>query len=271
MAVGLNTIEEEVVFLKAIGELIDSMVNFEIFDVVGKDPESSIRFHTITHQRFFNTILVDFLSTTDSRVPVKQKGYLAALGSIVTNPNLDVDDSAEPLRAATREFIAWLQQEVTVTVWLPSIDADTSLNLTRESFLKMCGNISKHNFLRLGGVAESLISLLGDSGISIEIDDALLALADFYDRFHTDIFNYHGSTIAEFLNDIRWGIYEYLQPELSRSLVRDDPNSLEYRYTYPTGVVHDFAKVCYWELMNDMRSTPYVPKFRVTEYLKLRY
>src|SRR5215218_1142153 len=43
--------------------------------------------------------------------------------------------------------------------------------------------------------------------------DALLALADFYEKFHTDILNYHASTIAEFLNNIRWGIYEYLQPE----------------------------------------------------------
>jgi hypothetical protein len=41
-------------------------------------------------------------------------------------------------------------------------------------------------------------------------------LDDFYERFHKDILNYHSSTIAEFLNNIRWGIYEYWLSRNSR-------------------------------------------------------
>ncbi len=59
----------------------------------------------------------------------------------------------------------------------------------------------------------------------------MLALGDFYERFHTDILNYHSSTIAEFLNNIRWGIYEYLQPEFRRSIVWEESNPRKYRYT----------------------------------------
>lgn len=81
----------------------------------------------------------------------------------------------------------------------------------------------------------------------------------------------HGSTIAEFLNNIRWGIYEYLKPEFSRSLVRDTKNPPRYWHTYPEDIKNEFAKNCYWDLMNEVRSDPYLRKFKVTEVLKLRY
>lgn len=57
----LNGIEE-VILLKAVKEFIDSMVNFEMLQIYGSDPDSNILFNTSTLQRLFNVILVDFLS-----------------------------------------------------------------------------------------------------------------------------------------------------------------------------------------------------------------
>lgn len=267
----LSDIEEEVILLKAIKEFIDSMVNFEVLDLLGNDPDCNILFKSITHQRFFNIILVDFLSRTDKKAFIKQTSYLGALKKISKNPNFDVDNSVTSLGEAAHEFVDWLEKKVEVHARLPSIDTETTLKLSRKTFLKMCGDISKHNFLRAIGVAEELREVLSESGISIELDDALSALPDFYEIFHTDIFNYHASTIAQFLNDIRWGIYEYLQPEYQRSIVRDSSNPLIYRYTYPKGVTAKFAQWCYWEIMNEVRTHPYVRRFQVTKYLKLRY
>ena len=147
----------------------------------------------------------------------------------------------------------------------------TTLKISRISFLKMCGNISKHNFLRSVGVAEELKKTLAASGVEVTLDYALFALADFYERFHTDILNYHSSTIAEFLNNIRWGIYEYMQPEFRRSIVGVGGDPPKYRYIYPKGVTFSFVKECYWELMNEVRSAPYMRRFAVTKWLKLRY
>ena len=53
------------------------------------------------------------------------------------------------------------------------------------------------------------------------MEGALLALADFYERFHTDVLNYHGSTLVEFLNNIRWGIHYYLHPQYKQSMTRE--------------------------------------------------
>jgi len=267
----LNDIEEEVILLKAAKEFIDSMVNFEMLDIYGTDSDSNILFNSSTHQKLFNIILVDFLSRTDKRAFVKQTSYIEALKQISNSPNFDVNGSVDGLRTAINEFDNWLEQGIEVDIWLPSIDKHTVLDLSRRAFLKMCGNLSKHNFLRAIGVAKELKHLLCGSGVSADLEDALLALPDFYERFHTDILNYHASTIAAFLNNIRWGIYEYLQPEFHQSIVwvsKDPPN---YRYTYPNGIASKFSKECYWELMNEVRLSPYVRKFEVTKWLKLRY
>ena len=44
-----------------------------------------------------------------------------------------------------------------------------------------------------------------------------------------------------------------------------------YHFNYPSGMTSRFAKSCYWDLMNDVRRPPYVRRFRVTKYLKMRY
>ncbi|MGI9077880.1 MAG: hypothetical protein ACR2G6_11240 [Gemmatimonadaceae bacterium] len=268
---GFSDVEEEVVLLKAIDELVDSMVNFEMLSLHGSDPDSEIRFKTVTHQCFFNIILVDFLSSTDREAATKQTSYLGALRHIVAHPGFDVNGSVRQLRDAAHQFVDWLDREVEVDVWLPAIGTQTTLKISRVSFLKMCGNISKHNFLRSVRVAKQLQEALAANGHSMTLEDSLLALSDFYERFHTDILNYHSSTVAEFLNNIRWGIYQYLQPEFHRSIVREPGDPPKYRYTYPVGVTSGFAKECYWELMNEVRSFPYVRRFEVTKWLKLRY
>ena len=270
MAIKYSGIEQEVIILKAVKELIDSMVNFELMSLLGNGPDSEIAFKDYTHQRFFNIILVDFLSRSDKRGPIKQTSYLGGLREIVNNPYFDENNSAHNLKVATQEFKEWLEQEVEVDVWLPSIDKETKLKILRFDFLKMTGDISKHNYLRAIGVAEELKEILSKSGITVDINEALLALAEFYERFQ-DILGYHSSTIAEFLNNIRWGIYDYLQPEFNKSIVWEGGDPPKYHYTYPKEIQSEFAKACYWELMNEVRSKPYMRKFKVNKWLKLRY
>lgn len=266
-----NAIEKEVIFLKAVQELIDDMVNYEVVKLVGNDPDSEIHFPSLTHKRFFNIILVDFLSCSDRRILGEQSSYLTALQKICVSPYFDQNNSISGLLKATAEFDNWLQKEVLVEkTWLPSIDLQIDLNIKRTDFIKICGNISKHNFSRLSGVVSNIKEIFNHNNHPLNNEEALLIIGEFYEWFHTDIFSYHSSAIAEFLNNIRWGIYEYLQPEYGQSIVRD-PDGVLYKYTYPSGVSNGFAKNCYWELMNTIRSKPYMPKFQITRFLKMRY
>jgi len=271
----LNETEKEVIFLKAIKELIDEMVNWEVMKLVGEDPNSNISFHSMTHQRFFNILLVDFLSCSDKKVLGTNIPYLLALKKTCTSPNFNIDDSINSLAQASKEFYDWLEKEVTIEkVWLPAIDLEIDLSIKRIEFIKICGNISKHNFTRLSGVVRELKEIFARNNEPLEDEDALLIIDEFYQWFHDHIFSYHSSAIAEFLNNIRWGIYEYLRPEYHRSLVTNYDNELKlmrYSYTYPDSLSNRFAKACYWDLMNDIRSKPFMKKFEVTKYLKMKY
>jgi hypothetical protein len=67
------------------------------------------------------------------------------------------------------------------------------------------------------------------------------------------------------------GVYEYLKPEYARSFTKDDPASMKYRFAYPPNCTNPIARSMYWDLMNAVRSNPYMPRFEVTRYLKMRY
>ena len=86
------------------------MVNFDVLSLDGRDPDSYISFKSITHQKFFNIILVDFLSRTDKKVVVKQTSFFGGIKSICKNPNFDIDGSVSQLGKAANEFSDWLEQ-----------------------------------------------------------------------------------------------------------------------------------------------------------------
>ena len=267
----LSSIESEVVLLKASWDLIGEAANATVFKVTGNDPDSQIRFDSSLHQQFFNIVLVDFLSETDREAPIKSETFLAGLAAVAATPLLASASSATELASAVEDFVSWLKQEVQVDAWLPSLDKQVTLALTRSTIIRMCGNLSKHSFLRTFRVAKELRSLLATAGEPVTLEQASLALADFYERFHSDILNYHSSTIAEFLNNIRWGIYLYLRPEFERSFAWDAENPPLYGYDVPAGLVSAYARTVYWNLMNEVRSPPSMRPFKVTRWLKLRY
>ena len=119
--------------------------------------------------------------------------------------------------------------------------------------------------------ARILRKILAKNDHHISIEQAYLAMGNFYAWFHDDIFTYHGSTIGEFLNNIRWGIYDYLKPEFSRSFRRSDVESMAHHYDFPDDCKNDFARTMYWELMGWTSSKPCMPRFQVTNMLKKRY
>jgi hypothetical protein len=94
-------------------------------------------------------------------------------------------------------------------------------------------------------------------------------LDEFYEWFHTNVFSYHASTIAEFLNNLRWGFYNYLVPEFRRSFERT--GEYDYKFDIPSDIVSPLGRAMYWDLMNMVRAPPWFPRFTVTQSLKGRY
>jgi hypothetical protein len=264
-------LEREVIILRNVYDHIGEMVNFSLMDIQGYDPDSMIMFKDMNQRKLFFILLVDFLSVTDKRGPIKQTSFLAGLLSVCEHPLLAKNESENELREIVNEFRNWLQEKRTIDIWMPSIDKQVNLSISRLDAIKMSGDVSKHNYLRASGVAQRLKEILNESGICVDTDQAMLALPDFYERFHSDILIYLSSHICEFLNDIRWAIHKYLEPEFSKSFHRTNNSTIGYGYHVPNEIKSEYARDCYWELMNELRRKPYMRKFVVSDSFKSEY
>jgi hypothetical protein len=284
----MNDTEREVIILNSAWEMIDGMVNWAMFVKNDSSGPTNQTFESHQHSRLFVILLGDFLSEirrfkgepvpfglkpAPSKARPSDLTFLFHLRQVCTTPHLGNDASS--LNQSIEVFADWLEAEfVTNGVNLHAIDVIANLKIARYRYLKMCGDIAKHNLARLATNARHLRKLLENAGHSVSEQQAYLAIENFFEWFHDDIFIYHSSQIVEFLNNIRWAIYEYLQLEFRRSFYLTDKATRDfpiYSYRVPAEIVEPVALAMYWDAMNRSRSRPYFQRFVVTDALKRRY
>jgi hypothetical protein len=284
----MNEVEQECIVLNSVWQMINDMVNWAMFVKHDRVEPTNMMFETSEHARLFIILLGDFLSqlrafrgqpiplglrAPPSNARPSELTFLYYLKQVCANPQLGSDTS--DLQQTVAVFATWLEGEfVAPGVNLHAINVVADLRVSRYRYLKICGDIAKHNLARLATNVAHIQKLLNDSGHAVSEQDAYLAVENFFEWFHNDIFIYHSSQIAEFLNNILWQIFDYLQSEYARSWHRPedvDRDSLIYRYRYPVGCNEPLARAMYWDLMNRVRAKPWVHRFVVHDAFKRRY
>lgn len=278
----MNETEQEAIILNTAWGMIDDMVNWAM--IVRRDePLREVMFVTSEHARLFNILLGDFLSSLKAfkgkpppfglRPPPpgarhSDLTFLYYLRQICREPHLG--SRAEELEHAVESFGLWLEREIVAEgVNLSSIDVVTDLRIQRLNYIRICGNIGKHNIARLENNASLLRNLISNSGHPITEQDSYLALSDFYEWFHGDIFLAHASAVADFLNNIRIAIHHYAMEEFARAYRRtDDPMRGMYHFDVPATISQPAAIAMYWDLMNRVRSGLFMQEFAVSDFFK---
>jgi hypothetical protein len=264
--------------------MVDDMVSYEVFSKSHRDTDALLVFRTLTHMRLFSVLLVDFLSQPRAGrggslpfdLPQRSetardadRTSLLYLRQVVATPKLGEDTTL--MVDTLNDFSDWLEAEACVRgVWLPSLEATLDFTIRRLELLKICGDIAKHSVLRLDQISTRLRRQLEANGRSIHEWEAYLVLPEFYEWFHGNVFADHSSTIAAYLNDLRLGIFRYLQPEFVRAYHDVEPRP-SYGYHIPPTIVTPLAKAMYWELMNKVRARPWMPRFEVSPCVRTRY
>lgn len=276
-------LEKECAAFKGISEQIKSIVNYQVITLDHNDPDSFVGFKTELHQMYFNIMLLDFFNFNmpDFGISEKDKNR-CALERILTIAKTPIlNTNIAPLKEIVTSFQNWLEQDVKFIVedkdlnlcFFPTVDLEIPLKITRKEFIKICGNISKHNLFgltRQGGLIQKIFKR---SGHDLSSHDAILIMNDFYDIF-SPILGYHAGTITEFLNNIQWAIHEYLTPTYLKSKEEFWDKGLKlqrYKYIYPDEMNDPYMKDIFWSLMNDVRTGPYIPKFKSSEIRKRAY
>ncbi|MGC2224935.1 MAG: hypothetical protein WA624_22505 [Methylocella sp.] len=284
----MNDIEREAIILNSAWEMIDGMVNWAMFVRNDRTTPTNLMFETRQHSRLFIILLGDFLSeirafkgdpaplglkTAPSNARPSDLTFIFHLRQICADPKLGAD--VTDLSAEIEAFADWLERDlVAAGVNLHAIDVVADLRVARYRYIKMCGDIAKHNLARLATNVSHLRKLLAAAGHAISEQETYLAVENFFEWFHDGIFIYHSSQIAEFLNNIRWAIFDYLQPEFRRSwhlAEKATQNFPMYRYRIPADIAEPVARAMYWDVMNRVRSKPWVHRFIVSDSFKQRY
>jgi hypothetical protein len=284
----MNDLERKAVILNSAWEMIDGMVNWAMFVKNDRTEPTSLMFETRQHSLLFAILLGDFLSeirafkgdpvplglrTAPSNARPSDLTYLFHLRQVSADPKLETDTTA--LSAVIEAFANWLEGEFTAPgVNLHAIDVVADLRIARFRYIKMCGDTAKHNLARLAANVGHLRRLLEAAGRPVSGQEAYLAVENFFEWFRDDIFIYHSSQIAEFLNNMRWAIYDYLQPEFQRSWHLTDRATVGfpvYSYRVPAEITEPVAYAMYWDAMNRSRAKPWVHRFVVSDYFKQRY
>lgn len=284
-----TAIEQEAIILNAVISMVDDMVNHAIWCIPGeKTKDINLLPQTRDTMRQFAILLRDFLSPVTSKgskpmpfgLPKSPNGDKATdtttlfyLASICENPLIGTE--IEPLREVVSEFTDWLEAVAFVSdVWLAHISVKVDLRIKRIDFIRMSGDIGKHNFLRLGGQANKLRTILSANGVTIDESQAYMALPDLWDWFFDHLMGYHSSTIAEFLNNIRHAIRCYVYPIAKahyRVTGKIDDYANIFTYERPDDVVNEFAWEQYFGLLQSSMRKPNFPLFSVTQSLKMQY
>ena len=262
--------------------MIDDMVNWAMFvknDLVGP---TTLTFQSRTHAELFIILLTDFLSPIQQsksnkiiqnlgRLPNNARGanrtFIYHLRQVCLHPQLGKD--VKELSDKVEEFASWLETSmISRGVNFSEINIVADLELERIRYLKMCGNIAKHSLPRLSGVVSDLRDMLIAAGYNVSIQMAYLATEPFFEWFFDDVFDFHSSQIAEYLNDIRWCMFEYLQPQYERSYHPRGRFAGDYGYHIPSSVTNPLAQAMYWDVLNRVRAKPWMERFEANVAFK---
>lgn len=256
--------------LEAVGDMANHAL-LELRDVSSYPGEAEVYFHTHIHQELFIIRLLDFVKESgDSKLTGVTGSCLQVLQSACTTCSFDQKGSIGTLKESVEALDSWLHYKTPIKLWLPTLDIEADIEVSRLDFIAISGNHFKHNLSRLTGVSKHIHSILAENGytVPIPIEQIPLALDDFREHLQENYFVYYGTWLAELLNNIRWGLQVYLKPLFLMSYKKENPEDISYKYEYPEEIQHEAPRQWFWRLMNNIRSEPYLKKFAGAHYLK---
>lgn len=262
--------ELEVIGLCVSLEAVGDIANHALLDVprsIEPGAEIGVRYKSRDHQHLFLIRLLDFTKEGGDETLTGVKGScLDVVRAACQTRSFDIDGSILALEQAAAELHRWLHSETTLRMWLPTLKLDARFTVTRIEFLYILGNHAKHNLARLTGISKYISKMLARNGYTVEPDQIPLALDDFREHLQEDYFVYYGTWLAELINNVRWGMQDYLKPVFRRAYSAGVDQS--HSYIYPASIVHDTPRAWFWRLMDHVRTGPHIGRFVGSTYMK---
>jgi hypothetical protein len=271
-ALEYGSAEREAIGLCIALEAINDMANRALLDLpqpIGSLAEVEVHYRSREHQQLFLIRLLDFAKEAGNKSLTGVSGScLDILVAACETKSFSQGAAVLSLERATSSLMQWLSTETTVQLWLPTLNLEAEVSVQRSEFLYILANHAKHNLSRLTGISERIARLLERNGYRVDLYQVPLALEDFREHLQEDYFVYYGTWLAELVNNLRWGIQDYLEETFRWAYLPGE--GLAYSYRYPKSISNEIPKQWFWRLMNHVRSKPYIERFAGAEYMKRR-
>jgi hypothetical protein len=264
-------VQKEIVILHSALTQLNEMHNY---CVMGK-PKNQVMFNTSVSKKYYFILLIDFLSQFDEKIK-KNASLLDLLSEIDGNYYLGNKTSFKKLGSAVRRFKKWLRYEDSFKkIWLPDIDKEVKLAVSREDLIRICANMNKHAFLKLSRIRKKIKKIFEGNKVHVSDGDIILCMENLYEWFYDDFLSFYSTAIAQHLIDIQWGVHEYLLPLYKKSYKQychEKFKDKAYKYVPPKK--YNISKgdepffSLYWDLMNKVRSKPIFQRYKTPWYFK---
>ena len=265
-----NPYEQEVVGLCIALEAIDNFLNKALLSIHISDDgknEGEARFQGYAERDLFLIRALDFLLEKGDESLLGLRGSSIDFLSKVSRTPIINPDGISSISKPLTDLKGWLDSERTLKLWLPSLDTEAELRVNAQEILSISGNQVKHNLSRLTRVAKKIHKLLKENGYEVDIPEIPLALEDFEEHLNDNFFGYHATELSKLLNDLRWGLYNYLCPTFYDSYTTEDPKYVLYSFKIPDKINSPLTKAWFWRLMNHVRMRPIFDRFISSPYL----
>jgi len=250
-------------------EALDSIANKALLTLRFRDTspnpeEAEAIFQTHIHRDLFLIRLLDFVTEKGSKELTNVDGScLSVLKAACVTKCFDINGSVGELKSSVDALEGWLNCKKTITIHLPTLDINSGIDITitRQEFLKISGNHSKHNLSRLTDVSKKIAKILKDCGHDVPIECIPLALDDFKAHLAENYFVYYSTWLSELLNNIRWGLQEYLNPTFTQSYKEGLKAPVFCSYEYPVYIQEEISRQWFCRLMNNVKRKPHLERF----------
>lgn len=265
----LRVAELEVIGLCIAVEALDDIANLALLELsgpLGAAGQFEVRYKSREHQQLFLVRLLDFTREQGDKSLTGVTGSCLEVLEAACKTRSFSQDAHFALERATSALRQWLSTEAAVRLWLPTLNLEATVRVERREFLYILANHVKHNLSRLTGISESIAKLLERNGYPVDIHQVPLALDDFRERLQEDYFVYYGTWLGELVNNLRWGIQDYLEETFRWAYTPGE--GIAYSYRFPDSICNEIAQQWFWRLMNRVRARPYIERFVGVDYLK---
>lgn len=236
--------EKEIMLLHDILDILLDTVNNYRSELLGEADEAQIMLYDDDNQKIFLINILELLS--EVKIDGDKIKYIDFLVEVIKNPSYG-SKNIHALNVAVKKFKSYIDNEMVINrMWLPSIDTEVNLKIKASDLIYIAGNTTKHGVNRLNIVRSRIIKVLESNNIIIDEENSFIVIEEIQNWFFDDVINHQVTYLSQLLNDIKYGIYEYLLPEVKENL---NTNKEEVKHFH-------------WELMGRVPEIPnYFPKF----------